>query len=74
MIRRARREDIPLLSISPFSLKIGFLPRKRFFMRNRAAQWLCFFCWMRRFNAGASHIPPDIFMPPARRRRSVGVG
>lgn len=86
MIRRARREDIPLLmelwqasfgdcmEYISFFFKIGFLPRKRFFMRNRAAQWLCFFCWMRRFNAGASHIPPDIFMPPARRRRSVGVG
>ena len=54
MIRRARREDIPLLmelwqasfgdcmEYISFFFKNRFLPRKRFFMRNRAASGYAF--------------------------------
>lgn len=86
MIRRARREDIPLLmelwqasfgdcmEYISFFFKNRFSPEKTFLYEESGRPVAMLFCWMRRFNAGASHIPLDIFMPPARRRRSVGVG
>ena len=78
MIRRARREDIPLL-MELWQASFGdCMEYISFFFKNRFSPGKTFLYEesgrMRRFNAGASHIPPDIFMPPARRRRSVGVG
>ena len=80
MIRRARREDIPLLmelwqasfgdcmEYISFFFKNRFSPEKTFLYEESGRPVAMLFL------LDASHIPPDIFMPPARRRRSVGVG
>ena len=82
MIRRARREDIPLLmelwqasfgdcmEYISFFFKNRFSPEKTFLYEESGRPVAMLFL----LDAAASHIPLDIFMPPARRRRSVGVG
>ena len=81
MIRRARREDIPLLmelwqasfgdcmEYISFFFKNRFSPEKTFLYEESGRPVAMLFLL-----DAAGHIPPDIFMPPARRRRSVGVG